>query len=44
MSLQTVLLTAAFAIVVSAAAHAEDKGNAAVPKQELEAKIAYCKT
>jgi cytochrome c553 len=44
MSLQTVLLTAAFAIAVSAAAHAEDKGNAAVPKQELEAKIAYCKT
>jgi cytochrome c553 len=44
MSLPTVLLTAAFAIVVSAAAHAEDKGNAAVPKQELEAKIAYCKT
>ena len=44
MSLQTVLLTVAFAIVVSAAAHAEDKGNAAVPKQELEAKIAYCKT
>src|SRR3984893_4465939 len=44
MSLQTVLLTAAFAIVVSAAAHAEDKGKAAVPKQELEAKIAYCKT
>src|ERR1700675_2927865 len=44
MSLQTVLLTAAFAIVVSTAAHAEDKGTAAVPKQELEAKIAYCKT
>src|ERR1700726_564629 len=44
MSLQTVLLTAAFAILVSAAGHAEDKGKAAVPKQELEAKIAYCKT
>src|ERR1700726_1734655 len=44
MSLQTVLLTAAFAIGVSAAAHAEDKGKAVVPKQELEAKIAYCKT
>src|ERR1700719_178351 len=44
MSLQTVLLTAAFAIVASAAAHAEDKGTSAVPKQELEAKIAYCKT
>src|ERR1700680_1833811 len=44
MSLQTVLLTAAFAIVVSAAAHAEGKATPAVPKQELEAKIAYCKT
>src|ERR1700692_5156464 len=44
MSFQSVLLTAAFAIAVSAAAHAEDKGNAAVPKQELDAKIAYCKT
>jgi cytochrome c553 len=44
MSFQSVLLTAAFAISVSAAAHAEDKGKAAVPKQELDAKIAYCKT
>jgi cytochrome c553 len=44
MSFQSVLLTAAFAIAVSAAAHAEDKGKAAVPKQELDAKIAYCKT
>ncbi|MCU1340320.1 MAG: Cytochrome [Bryobacterales bacterium] len=45
MSIQNVLLTAAFAVVVSsAAAHAEDKGNAAVPRQELEAKIVYCKT
>jgi cytochrome c553 len=45
MSTQNVLLTAAFAVVVSsAAAHAEDKGKAAVPKQELDAKIAYCKT
>src|SRR6202051_1381805 len=46
MSIQNVLLTAAaFAVVVfSAASHAEDKGNAGVPKQELEAKIAYCKT
>ena len=44
MRILSILLTAAFAIVVSAAAHAEDKGNAAVPKQELEAKIAYCKT
>src|SRR6202051_3551750 len=44
MSFQTVLLTAAVAIVVSTAAHAEDKGTAPIPKQELEAKIAYCKT
>ena len=44
MSLRSVLLTAAFAIVVSAAAHAEDKGEAAVPKQEFKAKTAYCKT
>ena len=44
MRILSVLLAAAFAIAVSAAARAEDKGNAAVPKQELEAKIAYCKT
>src|SRR6202790_236701 len=45
MSTQNVLLTAASAVVVSsAAAHAEDKGNSAVPRQELDAKIAYCKT
>src|SRR6202048_1575392 len=44
MSFQSVLLMAAFAFAVSAAAHAEDKGKAAVPKQELDAKIAYCKT
>src|ERR1700724_56468 len=45
MSTRNVLLTAAFAVVVSsAAARAEDKGKAAVPKQELDAKIAYCKT
>jgi cytochrome c553 len=44
MRILSILLTAALAIVVSAAAHAEDKGNAAVPKQELEAKITYCKT
>src|SRR6202790_660481 len=45
MSTQNVLLTAASAVVVSsAAAHAEDKGKPAVPKQELDAKIAYCKT
>ena len=44
MNLRPLLLTAAFAIAVSAAAHAEDKDKAAVPKQELEAKIDYCKT
>jgi cytochrome c553 len=44
MSFQSVLLTAAFAIVASAVVHAEEKSKAAVPKQELEAKIAYCKT
>jgi cytochrome c553 len=38
--LQAAVLTIAF----SAAGHAEDKSNAAVPKQELDAKIAYCKT
>src|ERR1700691_738167 len=37
-------LTAALAIVVSTAAQAEDKGNAAVPKQEFKAKTDYCKT
>ena len=42
MTLQSVLLTAAFAIVVSTAAHAQDKG--AVSQQELKAKIDYCKT
>jgi cytochrome c553 len=45
MSIQSVLLTAAFAVVVSSAAsHAEDKVAATVPKQEFEAKVAYCKT
>src|ERR1700676_710458 len=44
MSSRSVLLTAAFAIAVSAAGHAEDKDKAAVPKQEFEAKAAYCKT
>jgi cytochrome c553 len=44
MSFRSVLLTAAFAIVASGVVHAEDKGAAAVPKQEFEAKVAYCKT
>jgi cytochrome c553 len=43
-SFQSELLTAAFAIVASGVVHAEDKGAAAVPKQEFEAKVAYCKT
>lgn len=38
------VLQAAVLTIVFSAAHAEDKGNAAVPKQELDAKIAYCKT
>jgi cytochrome c553 len=42
MSFQSVLLTAAFAIVVTAAVHAEDKGT--VSTQELRAKTDYCKT
>jgi cytochrome c553 len=40
LALQTAILT----FVFSVASYAEDKGNAAVPKQELDAKIAYCKT
>src|SRR6266487_3964863 len=39
-----VLRATILTIVFSAAGHAEDRGNAAVPKQELQAKIAYCKT
>jgi cytochrome c553 len=38
--LQAAILTVAF----SAAGRAEDKNSAAIPKQELDAKIAYCKT
>ena len=44
MNLRPVLLTAAFAIVVSAAAHAEDKKAPVVSAQELKAKTDYCKT
>src|ERR1700693_3665721 len=44
MRITSLFLTAAFAMVGSGATQAADKGNAAVPKQELEAKIAYCKT
>ncbi|THD61727.1 MAG: c-type cytochrome [Bradyrhizobium sp.] len=44
MNLQSMLLTAAVASVVSVAAHAEDKAAPAVPAQELKAKTDYCKT
>src|ERR1700722_16476799 len=45
MSHRSLSLTAALALVVcSAAAYAEEKGAASVPKQEFEAKVAYCKT
>ena len=44
MTFRSVSLTAAFAIAVSVAAHAEDKGKAAVSQQELRAKTDYCKT
>jgi cytochrome c553 len=43
MSFQSMLLTAAFALVVTAA-HAEDKAASAVSKQEIKAKTDYCKT
>ena len=43
MNLPSLLLTAAFAIVVSAA-HAKDKEASAVSAQELKAKTDYCKT
>jgi cytochrome c553 len=43
MKYNSVLLTAAVAIVVSAA-HAQDKPTGAVPAQELKAKTDYCKT
>ena len=44
MNLQSMLLTAAVASVVSVAAHAEDKAASAVSQQELKAKTDYCKT
>ena len=44
MNLQSILLAAAFAIVVSVTAHAEDKKASAVSAQELKAKTDYCKT
>jgi cytochrome c553 len=44
MNYRPVLLTAALAVSVFATVHAQDKAEVAVPKQELEAKLAYCKT
>jgi cytochrome c553 len=44
MNYRPVLLAAALAVSVFAAVHAQDKAEVAVPKQELEAKLAYCKT
>ncbi len=44
MSLRSILLTAVFAVAVSAAAHAENKGASGTLQQELKAKTDYCKT
>jgi cytochrome c553 len=44
MRIASVFLTAGFLIAVSTAAEAEDKGKADFSQQELQAKIAYCKT
>ena len=44
MNLQSVLLTAAFAIIVSAGAQAENKAASDVSPQALKAKTDYCKT
>jgi cytochrome c553 len=44
MNLQSVLLTAAFAIIVSAGAQAENKAESDVSPQALKAKTDYCKT
>ena len=44
MRIASVFLTAAFLIAVSTATEAEDKAKADFSQQELQAKIAYCKT
>src|ERR1700680_3447315 len=44
MPIASVFLTAAFLIAVSTATEAEDKAKADFSQQELQAKIAYCKT
>ncbi len=43
-SSQSLLIAAALASALTAAARAEDSGAGVVPKQELQAKINYCKT
>jgi cytochrome c553 len=43
-SLRLALHTAILAIALSAAGHAEDKVTATVSRQDLQAKIEYCKT
>jgi len=43
-SLQSLLHAAIFVIVFTAAGRAEDRGAAAVSKQELQNKLEYCKT
>ena len=43
-SLQSLFCAAIFAIVFSPAGRAEEWGTAAVSKQELQAKLEYCKT
>ena len=44
MRILSVLLTAAFAIALPAQLQAEDKAKADFSQQELQAKVAYCKT
>src|SRR5665213_3368394 len=44
MRIASVFLTAAFLIAVSTATEAEDKAKADFSQQELQAKLAYCKT
>jgi cytochrome c553 len=43
-NLQLALPIAIFAIVFAATGHAEDRGTATFSKQDLQAKIEYCKT
>ena len=44
MSLRLALQTTVLAIVFSAAGRADERGTAAFSKQELKAKLEYCKT